>query len=346
MKALVLGNLNYHLLQALQKAGVEYSAYNPLELYLYVSESINGYDRVYDGRAELDKPERLKIKDYDFIVPRLSGQLEYRTVILEHINANLGVYSPQTATALKTASNKILTTLKLSQAGIRTPKTVWAKAPIHPEYIIKNMLDGLPIVVKTVHGSQGAGVSILETQLSANTTLESFHKCEIDVKMQRYIDGGFKDIRAIVVGDKVVCSMERTANKGDFRANLSKSGSGRSIELSKEDQEICIEANKAVGLEHSGVDLMKDKDGTTFAIEVNGNPGTKIIDVTGVNFFEHLIEHCIRKAGGKPKQSAESDGKSSQAAPPAVKQTPAFFSETDQALADLKAGKKISERWS
>ncbi|QHV98278.1 ATP-grasp domain-containing protein [Spirosoma endbachense] len=304
MHILTLGTAGKYLLEAAKETDCTLQAYEPLDLYLYISENVSGYDRIYDGNPELEKPQRLKIKDYDFIIPRLSGQLEHKTVVLEHLNNNLGIYSPQKGEPLRTASNKIQTTLRLSQAGLKTPKTVWSKAPAHVQYIIEDLMDGLPVVVKSVYGSQGSGVSILETKLSANTTLESFYKHEINVKLQRYIDGNFTDIRAIVVGDEVVTAMERTANKGDFRANLSKSGSGRKLVLSKEDQQLCIDASKAVGLEYSGVDLMKDKEGISYVIEVNGNPGTKIIDITGINFFKNLIEYCIKekKRGATTKE--------------------------------------------
>jgi ribosomal protein S6--L-glutamate ligase len=295
MHFLTLGTAGQYLQEAAKQTDCTLEAHDPLKLYLYISEHESGYDRVYNGQADLEKPQRLKVKDYAFIITRLSGQLEHKTVILEHLNNNLGIYSPQKAESLRTASNKILTTLKLSQSGLKTPKTVWSKGPAHVEYLINELLNGLPVVVKSVYGSQGSGVSILETKLSANTVMESFYKHDIDVKLQRYIEGNFTDIRAIVVGDEVVTAMERTANKGDFRANLSKSGSGRKLTLSKEDQQLCINASKAVGLEFSGVDLMKDKEGVSYVIEVNGNPGTKIIDITGVNFFINLINYCKKE---------------------------------------------------
>lgn len=303
MKALVLGNVNKHLENALKSGGIDYEAHDTNELLLLVSESVNGYDRIYNGSESLDEPQRLKAKDFDFIIPRLSGNLEYRTVILEHLTNNLGIYAPQTSEGIRTASNKILTTLKLSSEGIKTPKTVWGKAPVHVDYIVNKMLDGLPIVCKTVYGSQGTGVCILETPQTTNSTLGLLYKQGIDVKLQRFVNGNFKDIRAIVVGDEVVIAMERTANGKDFRANLSKNGSGRKIELSSEDQKLCVDASKAVGLEFAGVDLMKDEKGTSFVIEVNGNPGTKIIDITGHNYFKDLLSHC--KARVKPQSVAK-----------------------------------------
>lgn len=305
MKILVLGIANPHILAAAQKLNCTVEEYDPLQLYLLISESVSGYDRIYDGNPKHDQPKRLKVKDYDFILPRISGDLYAKSVILEHLNGNLGVYSPQKAEGLRTACNKIHTTLKLSQAGIKVPKTVWAKAPVHIDFIVNQMVGGLPIVVKTVEGSQGAGVSLLDSKLSANTGLESFYKCKMDVKIQRFVDGSSKDIRAIVVGDRVVTAMERTANKGDFRANLSKQGSGKKITLSDEDQELCVKASKAVGLEYSGVDLMKDQEGKSYCIEVNGNPGTGIIDITGINYFEALINFCKEKRKGGSTQKDE-----------------------------------------
>lgn len=347
MKAMVLGIAGTHLRDALKQEEVEFEAYDTSDLLLYISESINGYDRIYHQDAEQDKPRRLKIKEFDFVLPRLSGNLEKRTVILEHLNGNLGIYSPQKAEALRTASNKILTILKLSQAGIKTPKSVWAKAPVHIDYIVNEMLGGLPIICKTVYGSQGAGVAILETKNTTNTVLESFYKNDLDTKLQRFIDGSFKDIRAIVVGDQVVVAMERTANKGDFRANLSKNGSGKRIILSKEDEQICVDAAKAVGLSFAGVDLMKDQDGVSYCIEANGNPGTKIIDITGHNYFIDLVQYCKRKGkdAPAPKQEAPQSSSLSQylanqreaakVAAEAAAKNP-FFSQIDADLVDLK----------
>lgn len=313
MNAIILGNSNAHIVEALKVEKCTGVAHDPLDMILFVSESVSGYDRIYSGSRSLDNPVRLKVKDFDFIIPRLSGGLEHKTVFLEHLHRNLGIYSPQTSEAVKTASNKILTTLRLSQAGIKTPKTVWAKAPVHVDFIVNKMMEGLPVICKTVYGSQGAGVSILETPRTANTVLESFFKSEINVKLQRYIEGGSKDIRAIVVGNEVVVAMERTANKGDFRANISKGGSGRKIELSDDDKSICVRSAKALGMDFAGVDIMKDKDGNSFVIEVNGNPGTKIIDITGHNFFIDLVKFCKSKA--KENQRPGNDQVSSLQAP-------------------------------
>ena len=284
------------LIEAIEQRGHTYEAHNPNDLYLFVSESENGYDRIYNGNTELEEPKRLKANTYDAVISRIGDSLNHGASILRHLNENLGIYSTQDADGLLTASNKLKTTQKLSYKGLRVPKTIYAKNPVHVDFLLKKV-DGLPAIAKLLQGSQGVGVNILETPLATNTMLESFSKSNIDLKIQKFIKASGKDIRAIVVGDSVSVAMERTANKGDFRANISKNGSGRKIELSDDDKDICIRAVKAVGLEFAGVDIIKDSEGKTYVVEVNGNPGTKIINITGHNYFVDLVKLVEYKTG-------------------------------------------------
>ena len=291
MKILVLatGKPTKHLISAIENAGHTYKHYRPKDLYLLVSDSVNGYDRVYNGSPENEVPLRILLKDYDAIITRLGSDLAYSTSVLLHLTENLGIYCPQTEEGLMTASNKMKTTQKLSSWGLRVPKTIFAKKPTHVKFLV-DKVGGLPAVAKTLTGSQGKGVFILRDEEQTNTSLEAIYNLEVDLLLQSFVESGAKDIRAIVVGNSVAVAMERTGAK-DFRANLSQGGAGRKVELSKEDKEICIKASQAVGLDFAGVDILKDKDGKTFVVEVNGNPGEKSISITGVNWFKNLVKH-------------------------------------------------------
>lgn len=293
-----------HLIKAIEDAGHTYETYDPRDLYLFVSESEHGHDRLYNGHCKLDAPVRIKAGAYDAVVSRIGAELGHGAAILRHINENLGIYSAQDADGLETASNKLKTTQRLSSSGLRVPKTIYGKQVAHIQFVI-DKLDGLPAVAKLLRGSQGKGVMLLETKLATNTMLESFYKINASLKIQRFIDAKGKDIRAIVVGDKVAVAMERTSNKGDFRANLSQNGSGRKVVLSDSDAKLCIDAAKACHLEFAGVDLMKDEKGTSYIVEVNGNPGHKIIDLTGHNYFKDLIEFIESKVSKKGKEGEE-----------------------------------------
>lgn len=315
MKILVLGTSypSKHLVKAIEDNGHQFDHFNPNDLMLYVSEKENGYDRIYNGSSDLSSPERLKAKEYDAVVSRIGNGLEYGSTILQHLTESIGVYCPQTAAGLLTAKDKIRTTIKLSSHGVKVPLTMFAKQPVHVKFIT-DKLGGLPIVAKTLSGSQGVGVMICKDAEQTNTSLESFHKLEVDVLLQRYIESGAKDIRVIVVGDKVVSAMRRTGKK-DFRANISQGGSGEAVELSEADQALCIKASQVLGLEFSGVDLIKDQDENSYVVEVNGNPGSKIIDITGHNYFQDLVEHIEKKVGvsSKKEETPKEDGKSPHA---------------------------------
>jgi ribosomal protein S6--L-glutamate ligase len=296
------------LIEVIENRGHTYELLNPSDLYLFVSESENGYDRIYNGNADLLTPQRLKAKDYDCVISRIGKNLNHGASILRHLTENLGIYCPQSADGLLTSSDKLKTTQRLSFKGIRVPATIYAANPLHIDFLLSKV-GGLPAVAKMLHGSQGVGVSILETPLATNTALESYCKAGIDIKIQAFIKAGGKDVRAIVVGNKVVSAMERTANKGDFRANISKQGSGKKIDLSNEDEEICVNTSKALGLEFSGVDIMKDENGKTYVIENNGNPGTQICNITGHNYFEDLLDLIEDKTGVSENTSSNSNEK-------------------------------------
>ena len=295
MKFLILQNSNFikNLTTAIEKKGHTWEHHKPNDLYLYVSENESGYDRLYNGSTDLETPIRLKAKDYDCVISRIGSNLNYGASILLHLTENLGIKCPQTAEGLLTAQNKIRTTQKLSSQGIRVPRTIMANKPTHVKFLM-DKIGGLPAVAKTLTGSQGVGVMILESHNQTNTTLETLHKLEADVLIQQFIESGASDIRAIVVGNEVVVAMKRSGTK-DFRANISQGGSGVKVELSTAEKALCVRAAHAVGLNFAGVDIIKDATGNTYCIEVNGNPGEKLIAITGVNYFEALVDYCASK---------------------------------------------------
>ena len=110
--------------------------------------------------------------------------------------------------------------------------------------------------------------------------------------LQKFIEAGGKDVRAWVVGNKVVLAMERSAKGKEFRANISKGGSGKKVTLTATEEKFCVDASKAIGLNFSGVDIIRGNDGVTYCIEINGNSGTRIIEITGYNPFIDLVKYC------------------------------------------------------
>ncbi len=291
-------NSNKSIEKAIEKRGHKCIMLNPNDLYLLISDSEKGYDRIYEGEQYKTQPTRLKAKDIDAVIPRIGSNLGYGTAVLEHMQGNLKIFSTATADGIKTAADKLISMQRISQAKIKVPKTVIGDNMFHPDFLIKSV-GGLKAFAKVLSGSQGIGVFPLNDIQQTNAMLESFHKSKTKLLIQQYIDSGAKDIRCIVIGGKAVLAMERTAKEGELRSNISLGGSGKKIELSDEDKNMCVRAAKAVGLPYfCGVDLMKDKDGTSYIIEANSNPGLKIEEITGESVSEPLIEFVEKSYKG------------------------------------------------
>jgi ribosomal protein S6--L-glutamate ligase len=301
MKILILATSNpsKHSTEAIEERGHTWRHYKPEDLYLFTSDNENGYDKVFYGPKDAVSAKQILLKKFDAIITRIGGDLQFSCNVLKHLNENLKLYSPQTSVGLLNATDKLRTIQLCSQEGLKVPKTFYAKNPTHVDFLI-HKIGGLPAVAKTVRGSQGNGVFILKDVEQTNTSLQAVYNLKVDLILQEYIESEKTDIRAIVVGNKVVVAMERKGSK-DFRANLSqKGGSGKKIELSEADQLLCVNAAKAVGLEFAGVDIIKHYlTGKSYVIEVNGNPGTKSIEITGVNWFRDLVIHIENQVDGR-----------------------------------------------
>jgi ribosomal protein S6--L-glutamate ligase len=286
---LATGKPAKELIDAITQRGHSYECYSPLQLTLYVSDSVNGYDRIYAEVGE-SEPKRLVLKSYNAIITRLSGTGEFGLAILEHLNRNLGIFSGQTANGIRTASNKVMTSQAVSHAGLRCPVTIHGRNYKNASYFINKLWDE-GIVYKSPFGSQGKTVSPQYEKRSAISSLEMLNGCDVDVLVQQMLNGGGADYRVIVIGNRVVCTMKRSSKDGSFFANISKGAKGELVKLTKEHEEFCVRAAKAVGLDIAGVDVMYNKkDNKLYLIEVNSNFGCKSIGITGINWFVDWVK--------------------------------------------------------
>ena len=279
------------IINAGEKRGHTMTVLNPAYLYLLISESESGYDRIYDGYDKHEIPVRIKAKNIDAVISRIGTNLLYGASVLHHFKYNLGIFTTQNPEGLLTASDKLLSLQKISSSKIKVPKTIIADNGVHLDFMI-DKIGGLPAIAKMLQGSQGIGVIPLESKLQTNATVQSFFKNKTKLLIQQYIEGGAKDIRAIVIDGEVITAMERTAPENDIRANISLGGSGRKIELTDKEIDTCVRASRACGLEVSGVDLMRGVNGNTYVIEVNGNYGYKVEEITKDDISKPLIEYC------------------------------------------------------
>jgi ribosomal protein S6--L-glutamate ligase len=283
---------NAALEETAKKRGHEVTFINPSKVLMYISEHEKGYDRFYIEN-ETDEPTRITSSSLDCVINRIGSNTDYAASVLRFMTENMGIYCPNNAWGIILAANKAWTLQRLSWYGIKVPRTIVAESPTQVKWIV-DKIGSLPIVIKTNHGSKGKTVAIVDTKRSANSMFEFVYNSGLKVLIEEFIESESSDYRVWVVGDKVAVAMKRTSvDKNDFKANISRGAKGEKVELSKEDQDLCIKAAHSIGLNVAGVDLMKSKKtGISYIIEINSNPGTKVINITGHDVFEDVVKYC------------------------------------------------------
>jgi len=274
---------------------------DPAYLSPYIS-SVGGYDRLYDMIAGPDK--RLAIKNIDVIIPRFATNVRFNTFVLDHLTNNMGIPSVQSAQGIRIAANKWHTLQVCSQYGIRVPKTIYSSTLKDPEYLIKK-IGPLPLLIKSNYGSMGTSLMIIETKKTAISAIQTLIKTKNDFIIQEYIPSDASDVRIVIVGSKIICSYLRRAEKGEWRSNLSLGAVGTPITITPEEEIMALKAASAVGLEVCGVDIIRDKKGVPFLLEVNSNMGFKGEKITGVNFGQKIVEFAEVKAKNNSSNSKD-----------------------------------------
>ena len=198
--------------------------------------------------------------------------------------------------AVSRSRDKLRSLQILSPKGVGLPVTGFAHSTKDIGSII-DLVGGAPLVVKLLEGTQGIGVVLCETRKAAESVIEAFRGLDANILGQEFIkeaDGA--DLRAFVVGDKVVASMKRQSAPGEFRANIHSGGSAEKVRLTPEERSTAIRSAKALGLGVAGVDLLRANHGPV-VIEVNSSPGLEGIEqASGVDVAGKIIEFIEKNA--------------------------------------------------
>lgn len=241
-----------------------------------------------------------KIDGYDAIIPRISNNMtRYGCAVVRQFEMQ-GMWTASSSIAIVRARDKLRSQQILTKAGIDTPKTLVSRNTADIDDLLEQI--GLPVIIKLASGTHGNGVVLAETKKAAKSALQAFYLYNEDgtnILLQEYIkESAGTDIRAFVVGSRVVASMQRRSLDDDFRSNLHKGGEGTSIKLTAEERHIALAAAKAMGLHVAGVDLMRSSRGP-LVLEVNASPGFGIEKITGRNVAAKIIEYVENNAKRK-----------------------------------------------
>jgi ribosomal protein S6--L-glutamate ligase len=241
---------------------------------------------------------------YDAIIPRIASNMtRYGSAIVRQFEMQ-GVFTTSSSIAIVRSRDKLRAIQLLSRAGVGIPKTVFTRSVNEIEDLIDDM-GGYPVIIKLARGTHGNGVVLAETKKAAKSVMQAFYVMDDDgtnILLQEFIqESAGEDIRAFVVGGKVVASMKRQSLDDDFRSNLHQGGEGVSIKLTEEEEKTVKKAAKAMGLSICGVDIMRSNRGP-LVLEVNSSPGFGIEKVTGRNVAEKIIEYVEQNAKRQPRK--------------------------------------------
>lgn len=245
------------------------------------------------------------LTDFDVIIPRIaSSYTRYGSAIVRQFEMR-GVYTTTSSIALVRSRDKLRSMQLLARAGVGIPKTVFSRGMTSDVDDLIEDVGGTPVIIKLARGTHGNGVVLAETKKAAKSVLQAFYVMDEDgtnILLQEFVkESAGTDIRAFVVGGKVVASMQRQSLDDDFRSNLHQGGEGKPIKLTDEERKTAQKAAKAMGLPICGVDMMRSESGP-LVLEVNASPGFGIEKVTNRDVAGKILDYVEQNARGKRRR--------------------------------------------
>ncbi len=243
---------------------------------------------------------------YDAIIPRIGASVtQYGMAVLRQFEMS-GVWPLNESVAIGRSRDKLRSMQILAKHGLGLPLTAFAHDPRQTEEII-GAVKGPPVVIKLLEGTQGIGVVLAETEASAKSVIEAFRGANVNILVQEFIkEAGGTDIRALVIGSKVVAAMKRTGAPEDFRSNLHRGGSAEVVKITPEERSSAVRAARHMGLNVCGVDMLRSNHGPVI-MEVNSSPGLEGIEAaTGKDVAGMIVDFIAANAEvGKTKTKGE-----------------------------------------
>ncbi|MCU0657724.1 MAG: 30S ribosomal protein S6--L-glutamate ligase [Polyangiaceae bacterium] len=234
------------------------------------------------------------VGDVDLVIPRIGASItNYGLAVVRQFDM-MGTPVLNSAVAIARSRDKLRALQLLTRKNIDVPITVCARSPAGIESALE-LVGGTPAIVKLQQGTQGIGTMIAETPQAVSSLLETLWGLSQDIIVQEYIrESKGRDIRTIVVGNRVIASMRRTAKAGEFRSNLHRGGLAMKVNLPPSYRKTAIEATRVMGLDVAGVDMLEGTNGPKI-LEINSSPGLEGIErASGVDVASAMIRYAER----------------------------------------------------
>jgi ribosomal protein S6--L-glutamate ligase len=231
------------------------------------------------------------------VIPRIGASYTfYGTAVVRQFEMT-DVFTLNSSDGISRSRDKLRALQIMSRAGVGLPTTSFAHS-IQDVNGLLEVVGGTPVVVKLLEGTQGLGVVLAETKKAAESVVGAFRQLDVNILVQQFIkEAGGADIRAFVVGGKVVAAMRRQGAPGDFRSNLHRGGTAEVIRLTPSERSTAVRAAKSMGLNVAGVDLLQSEEGP-MVLEVNSSPGLEGIEAaSGVDIADLIVEYIEDNVG-------------------------------------------------
>ena len=218
-----------------------------------------------------------QLSDYDAILPRVGASITYYGTAVVRQFEQMDVFCVNSSAGISNSRDKLRSLQILSRHNIGIPQTTFVrdKKDVLPAI---QRVGGAPVIIKLLEGTQGIGVLLAETEKSAESLVELLQSQKQNVLIQKFVaESKGRDIRAFVVGDRVVAAMRRVAQGQEFRSNVHRGGVTEPVELDEKYQATALKAAQMMGLRVAGVDMLEGKDGPQI-MEINSSPGLEGIE--------------------------------------------------------------------
>ncbi|UDY24628.1 30S ribosomal protein S6--L-glutamate ligase [Nocardioides sp. Kera G14] len=236
-----------------------------------------------------------RLSDYDAILPRIGNSITYYGTAVVRQFEQMDVYTPNTAAGIANSRDKLRANQILSRHDVAMPPTafVQGRADVIPAI---ERVGGAPVVIKLLEGTQGIGVILAPDKKVAEAIIETLQSTRQNVLIQKFIkESKGRDIRALVVGDRVVAAMRRSAQGDEFRSNVHRGGSVERIEITEEYEQTAVRAAQIMGLKVAGVDMLESDEGP-LVMEVNSSPGLQgIEEATKLDVAGAIIDYIANQ---------------------------------------------------
>jgi ribosomal protein S6--L-glutamate ligase len=272
------------LIESAQDLGHESLVLDPLQCYPVLEKN---------RLAILHHRGSLPIHEIDVVLPRIGTSItEHGLAVVNQFNM-MGVPLVNNSQPIARSRNKLRALQILARAGISIPRSVMARHPLQIARALE-LVGGTPAILKLMKGTQGKGVILAETEQIAQQVMETFWSMRINVLIQEFIEESEgRDVRALIVGNRVIAAMRRHARVGEFRSNVHRGGTGVAVDLPPEYRRTAVRACRAMELNVAGVDMLETSEGPK-VIEVNSTPGFENLELcTGLDVARQVIEYAV-----------------------------------------------------